>query len=227
VPLQIYDSGQVRIEQIFQLIEGCRFGIHDISRTELDPGSNLPRFNTPLELGIFLGALRFGSGVHRRKTSLIVDRERYRYQRFISDISGQDTAAHNNDPRRLIAIVRDWLSTAASGEPSQGPRPTSAANAFKLRQACASFPLSRRHSIDTWKKPDSKKLGLVGTAMADADVERRSSHAEFSQGLATLEQGRARGRSCLRGIQPDRSSARDGDEHPLTGAAPDSRRRMS
>ncbi len=107
--LQVYDSGKVRIEKIFALIESCRFGIHDISRTELDAATHLPQFNMPLELGIFLGAQRFGAGVHRRKNCLIVDRERYRYQQFISDIPGQDIAAHHNDVAALIATVRDWL----------------------------------------------------------------------------------------------------------------------
>lgn len=52
--LEVYDSGQVRIDKIVGLIKRCRFGIHDISRTELDRKSRLPRFNMPLELGIFL-----------------------------------------------------------------------------------------------------------------------------------------------------------------------------
>jgi hypothetical protein len=56
--LEIYNSGQVRIEKIFKLIENCQFGNHDISRTELDVDSKLPRFNMPLELGVFLGAQR-------------------------------------------------------------------------------------------------------------------------------------------------------------------------
>ncbi len=46
--LEIYNSGQVRTEKIFKLIENCQFGIHDISRTELDVESKLPRFNMPL-----------------------------------------------------------------------------------------------------------------------------------------------------------------------------------
>jgi hypothetical protein len=74
----------------------------------------------PLELGIFLGAQRFGTGVHRRKNCLIFDRERYRYQQFISDISGQDIAAHHNNVPALIATVRDWLNTASGGEPLPG-----------------------------------------------------------------------------------------------------------
>jgi hypothetical protein len=112
--LEVYDSGQVRIDKICNLIEACRFGIHDISRTELEAQSQLPRFNMPLELGIFLGAQRFGSGVHKKKNCLILDRERYRYQQFISDISGQDIAAHHGDCTALITRLRDWIQTAES-----------------------------------------------------------------------------------------------------------------
>lgn len=53
------DASEVRIDQIYNIIADCRYGIHDISRTELDEDSGLPRFNMPLELGIFLGAKKF------------------------------------------------------------------------------------------------------------------------------------------------------------------------
>ncbi len=71
----------------------------------------------PLELGIFLGARRFGRGVHQRKSCLVFDRERYRYQQFMSDIAGHDIAAHGNAAGRLISLVRDWLNTAAGDDP--------------------------------------------------------------------------------------------------------------
>jgi len=37
--LEIDDASEVRIEKIAKIIASCRFGIHDISRTELDAGS--------------------------------------------------------------------------------------------------------------------------------------------------------------------------------------------
>jgi hypothetical protein len=56
--LEVTDASQVRIEKISGIIASCKFGIHDISRTELDAATRLPRFNMPLELGMFLGAKR-------------------------------------------------------------------------------------------------------------------------------------------------------------------------
>ncbi len=112
--LEESDSAQVRVDKIYGIIEGCRYAIHDVSRTEVDAAEGLPRFNMPLELGIFLGARRFGRPKQRQKKCLILDREKVRYHRYLSDLSGQDIAAHGDDPARAITVVRDWLRTAAS-----------------------------------------------------------------------------------------------------------------
>lgn len=112
--LETADAGEVRMTKILRLIRACRFGIHDISRTALDPVNALPRFNMPLELGLFLGAAHFGNAGQRRKQTLVLDVERYRYQKFVSDIAGQDIKAHGNDPERVICITRDWLNTEGS-----------------------------------------------------------------------------------------------------------------
>jgi len=110
--LELTDAGEVRIENIYRLIAQCNHSIHDISRTEVeDQPYRLPRFNMPLELGIFLGAKRFG-GRSSRKRCLIMDRAPYRYKRFISDIGGQDIKAHYTRPVNAIRHVRDWLQSA-------------------------------------------------------------------------------------------------------------------
>jgi len=114
--LELDDSAEFRLEKVFRIIGECRFGIHDISRVGLDPGTSLPRFNMPLELGIFLGSKRFGDAVQNSKQCLILDREPYRYRSSLSDVSGQDIHAHHDDPRILVAEVRSWLR-AASGRP--------------------------------------------------------------------------------------------------------------
>lgn len=106
------DGGDVRIEKIKRIIEACKFGIHDISRTELSPVNQLPRFNMPFELGVFLGARYFGGVQQAKKVTLILDRDRFRYQEFLSDIAGQDIQFHNDSPDELIAKIRNWLSNA-------------------------------------------------------------------------------------------------------------------
>ena len=111
--LEFVDSGDIRLQKIENLIEGSKYGIHDLSNMELDKDSKLPRFNMPLELGIFLGAKRYGDKVQKKKRLLVLDKERYRYQKSISDISGQDIKSHGGKEDRAIRCIRDWLQTAS------------------------------------------------------------------------------------------------------------------
>ena len=103
------DSSTTRVEKIYELIQGSKYGIHDISHVTLDTKNRLPRFNMPLELGIWLGAKRYGSKRDREKRALIFDKVDHRYQKFCSDISGQDRRSHNNDPDAVIRRIRNWL----------------------------------------------------------------------------------------------------------------------
>lgn len=107
--LEASNAGQIRLNKILDILAGCKYSIHDLSRTELDATHGLPRFNMPLELGLDLGCKRFGSAHQREKVCLILDIEKYRYQKFISDIAGQDINAHGGEEKRLIEIVRNWL----------------------------------------------------------------------------------------------------------------------
>jgi hypothetical protein len=108
------DSGRVRIDKIRALIRACRFSVHDISRIEpLHPG-DLPRFNMPFELGLDFGCRFYASGRLAGKQCLILERDRYRYQRVLSDISGNDIRAHGGDSQTLISEVRKWLGVATA-----------------------------------------------------------------------------------------------------------------
>ncbi len=113
--LEKSDASEPRIVKIFRIIAECRYGVHDISATELDPTYNLPRFNMPLELGIFLGAKHYGGSKQKRKACLVLDSEKYRYQKFCSDIAGQDPKAHANQPNQAVQCVRDWLKDQRPG----------------------------------------------------------------------------------------------------------------
>ena len=109
--LEIQDGSQTRIDKILAIISESRFAIHDISRTELDATTDLPRFNMPLELGIFLGAKKYGNKRQRTKSCLVLEREKFLYQKYCSDISGQDPKAHDGDPKKAVTLVRNWLRT--------------------------------------------------------------------------------------------------------------------
>ena len=107
------DSSEIRLHKIVGLIRRSRFSIHDLSRTELDDATALPRFNMPLELGIDLGCKTF-SRAHARKSFLIFDSEQYRFQKYLSDIGGQDVHRHGNEPKMAVQRVRDWLRAEAA-----------------------------------------------------------------------------------------------------------------
>lgn len=106
--LERLDSSQIRLHKIIELIRSSRYSIHDLSRTELDSATALPRFNMPLELGIDLGCKAY-SRAHARKSLLIFDSEQYRFQKYLSDIGGQDVHRHGNSPKIAVARVRAWL----------------------------------------------------------------------------------------------------------------------
>ncbi len=120
-------SSNVRIQQIKNYIRKSKFGIHDISRNKQLSNSELPRFNMPFELGLDIGAAEFGSALLKSKHALILDTERYYFQKVISDISGQDIEEHANDPKILIRKVRNWFSNQTD---STIPGPTIIWNAF-------------------------------------------------------------------------------------------------
>ena len=66
----------------------------------------------PLELGIDIGCKEW---LRRDKSFLILDAEQYRFQKYISDIAGQDIHSHRNDPTVAIRRIRDWLSAESTG----------------------------------------------------------------------------------------------------------------
>ncbi len=130
------DAGEIRFEKICRIIRDCRQGVHDISRTGADIHSGLPRFNMPLELGLFLGARKFGGRSQANKRTLILDHDPYRYQKFISDIAGQDIHAYGGETTRLVEEVATWLR-----DPASDPRvPGGRAIAAELAEFSAQLP---------------------------------------------------------------------------------------
>lgn len=111
--LEENDSSTLRLGKIYALIRKCRFSIHDLSRTELSPHTGLPRFNMPLELGIFLGIKHSASRRSRKKTCLIFVKDK-RNTAFITDINGMDVEGHGDHPEKVISPIKNWLCTDAN-----------------------------------------------------------------------------------------------------------------
>jgi hypothetical protein len=146
--LEVDDAGESRLEKIIRLIRDSKFGIHDVSRTELN-AHGLPRFNMPYEFGIFTGLKASADEKQSQKRILVLDREQYRYQQFLSDIAGQDIRHHSNDPDRLIGEVRHWLRNQVKRELPGG-----------------------QHICDRFHTFQADLPGLLGPLnMTDADLE--------------------------------------------------------
>ena len=103
------DNGTNRLERIFTLIRGSRFGIHDLSRCRAGAPGEYFRLNMPFELGLDHGAARLSSDALATKRVLVLEQNRYDYQRSLSDIAGWDIEAHSGDWAVAITKVRGWL----------------------------------------------------------------------------------------------------------------------
>lgn len=117
IALENTGSENVRLDRLVQMIRECRLGIHDLSRVRLTSPTDLPRFNMPFECGVFYGARRLGDAAQRRKRFLLLDKEPFQYQKTMSDAAGLDPRAHENDPEKLIACVRDFLADGLDPKP--------------------------------------------------------------------------------------------------------------
>ena len=106
----------LRFQRIIELIGECRYGLHDLSRIEL---GEMPRNNMPLELGVFIGCMRFGSPFDYEKEYLILDSDAHRYNQHTSDVKADDADYHHNNPAEVIERVRDWLANRPFRDRSQ------------------------------------------------------------------------------------------------------------
>lgn len=113
------DSGEPRIDKIVELIEQSKFSIHDLSRIESSEKEQLYRLNIAFELGIDFGCKRFAGNALGSKKILVLEKEKYRYQKAISDLSGSDIRNHDEEPEKIVRETRNWLvETASNNAPS-------------------------------------------------------------------------------------------------------------
>jgi len=63
----------------------------------------------PFELGLDIGCRMFSKDLLKYKRCLILEKEKYRYMKALSDISGCDIKDHDNEPMKLVQQVRNWF----------------------------------------------------------------------------------------------------------------------
>jgi hypothetical protein len=111
IALERFDSAEVRLEKIKHLIEESGLSIHDLSKVKASKKNEYYRMNMPFEFGLDLGCkLYHPEEKYREKKSLILEKERYGYQKALSDISNSDVKCHKGEPEDLVIEVRNWFS---------------------------------------------------------------------------------------------------------------------
>lgn len=103
------DSGEARLSKICEFIDDSKYSVHDISRIKSSEADEFARMNMPFELGLDMGARFFGNKNHNSKRTLVLEEKPYRYQIAISDFSGSDIEFHDNEPIKLIRVIRNWF----------------------------------------------------------------------------------------------------------------------
>ena len=110
----------------------------------------------PFELGLDFGCKRYKGGAHGQKVCLILDSESYRYKKALSDLSGNDIAAHDNSPEKAVAQVRNWL---------QKHRPPGAGNLASPTKIWTLY---------------NEFLGNLRTLISDSDIDEMPKNEFFS-----------------------------------------------
>jgi hypothetical protein len=124
--LETTNANDVRILKIIDLIGDCQYGIHDISLADV-------RFNMPLELGVFIGAILFGDPLHQSKQYIVFEGTAYSSKKYLSDLAGQDPMAHEKSPDKIITCVCKWL-TDKTDNPDTIPHPSHFIKEYKRFQ---------------------------------------------------------------------------------------------
>jgi hypothetical protein len=89
-----------RLDRILDLIEDCRYSVHDLSRVQLDRTvPPTPRFNMPFELGLTVG---LDKARQRGRPWAVCESQVHRIQKSLSDLNGTDVYIHDGTIRGVF-----------------------------------------------------------------------------------------------------------------------------
>jgi hypothetical protein len=93
-------GGDARLDRIFELVQGCRYSIHDLSRVQVSrtPPAT-PRFNMPFQLGMCVAWAKL---YPRQHTYFAFEAVHRRAEKSLSDMAGTDFNIHDGRPEGVM-----------------------------------------------------------------------------------------------------------------------------
>jgi hypothetical protein len=109
-------GGERRLDRILELIQSCRYSIHDLSRVQLDrkPPAT-PRFNMPFELGLSVTWAKLNPHAH---SWFVFESKARRVQKSLSDLNGSDPNIHNGTIEGVMRELCNAFVRSRSERPS-------------------------------------------------------------------------------------------------------------
>ena len=104
--LEVRETGEGRLQRIYNLMRTCRISIHDMSRI----GAPV-RFNMPFELGLAV-SLKLAQPQEYEVT--VLDSEPHRMDRRLSDFKGRDLLIQHGTCDGMIAALLDAFQSQRS-----------------------------------------------------------------------------------------------------------------
>jgi hypothetical protein len=103
------EGGASRLDKIVEIVNQCKFSVHDLSKCRASTAGEYLRMNMPFELGLDMG-FRKGPGEDTNgKKFVIFEAEPYDLKRALSDLAGTDVEFHRNNFQTLIQKLRNFL----------------------------------------------------------------------------------------------------------------------
>jgi hypothetical protein len=94
-----------RLDRLLDLISGCPYSLHDLSRVQLSNGRlRVPRFNMPFELGLAVGLAQRAPKRHQFR---LLEERSFRVQHSLSDLNGYDPYIHHGTPSGMYNAICD------------------------------------------------------------------------------------------------------------------------
>jgi hypothetical protein len=159
--LEITTSSR-RLDRILDLMRGCRYSIHDLSRVELDSKApRTPRFNMPFELGLSVAHQR-GSGTMSKHVWFVCESRNYRLAKSLSDLNGTDPFIHDGT---VEGIFRELCNMFR--RPGRQPSVQQMSRIYRELRRNMAFVLHQAGSPTPYTVRVFKDLCVIASAAAD------------------------------------------------------------